>query len=65
VEILREIRMGRVPRNIAGVQPGDDVEMRLEKRDNEDYAPSQTSGRRPGGNFIGQGNRLGRCHTTT
>lgn len=63
VEILREIRMGRVPRNIAGVQPGDDVEMRLEKRDDEDYTPSQRSGGRPGGSFIGHGNRLGRYHT--
>lgn len=57
VEILREIRMGRVPRNVAGVQMGEDVEMRLVKKENEDWTPPK-AGR--GGTFIGQGTRLGR-----
>jgi UBX domain-containing protein 1 len=55
IEILREIRMGRVPRNVAGVQLGEDVEMKLVNREGEDYVSS-----RPSGNFHGQGNRLGR-----
>lgn len=59
LEILREIRMGRVPRNIAGVQTGENVEMKLEKRDTEDWTP-EPSGSRPGGSFLGHGNRLGR-----
>jgi UBX domain-containing protein 1 len=64
VEILREIRMGRVPRNIAGVQVGEDVEMKLEKRETEDWTPGARQGASLGGGrpgaFIGQGNRLGR-----
>ena len=59
VEILREIRMGRVPRNVAGVQMGEDVEMRLVKKENEDWAPTKP-GRGQGGAFVGHGNRLGR-----
>ena len=59
LEILREIRMGRVPRNIAGVQLGENVEMKLEKRDTEDWTPGPSASR-PGGAFSGQGNRLGR-----
>ena len=59
LEILREIRMGRVPRNIAGVQMGENVEMKVEKRDTEDWTPGPTSSR-PGGAFLGHGNRLGR-----
>jgi len=59
VEILREIRMGRVPRNVAGVQMGEDVEMRLVKKENEDWVPAKP-GRGGGGAFVGQGNRLGR-----
>jgi len=60
VEILREIRMGRVPRNVAQVEPGEDVEMQLEKRETEDWTPggrATTTGRV--GAFQGQGNRLG------
>lgn len=51
--------MGRVPRSVAGVDFGQDVEMRLEKRDHEDYIPQKKPAGR-GGSFIGQGNRLGR-----
>jgi UBX domain-containing protein 1 len=65
VEILREIRMGRVPRNVAGVQMGEDVEMRLVKKENEDWAPTMAArggggGGGHGGAFVGHGNRLGR-----
>ena len=63
VEILREIRMGRVPRSVAGVEFGEDVEMRLEKRDHEDYTPQKKQTGRSGGSFLGQGNRLGRYCT--
>ena len=62
VEILREIRMGRVPRNVAGAQLGQDVEMRLVNRENEEWTPPQPragAGQRSGA-FIGLGNRLGR-----
>ena len=58
LEILREIRNGRVPRNVAGVQIGENVEMKLEKRDTEDWTPAPSIARN-GGSFIGQGNRLG------
>lgn len=58
-EILREIRMGRVPRHVAGVQMGENVEMKVEKRINEDWTPGPTSSR-AGGTFLGHGNRLGR-----
>jgi hypothetical protein len=58
IEILREIRNGRVPRNVAGVQLGEDVEMKVVNRESEDYAPP-----RPTGNFLGQGNRLGRFYS--
>ena len=60
VEILREIRMGRVPRNVAGVQMGEDVEMRLVKKENEDWTPPKAGRGGGGGAFVGQGNRLGR-----
>ena len=59
LEILREIRMGRVPRNIANVQMGEEVEMKVEKRDTEDWTPGPSIPR-PGGAFLGHGNRLGR-----
>jgi UBX domain-containing protein 1 len=58
VEILREIRMGRVPKHVAGVERGEDVEMRLNNRDTEDWVPSGGSSR--GTSFVGHGNRLGR-----
>lgn len=64
IEILREIRMGRVPRNVAGVQMGENVEMKLEKRETEDWTPAaRTSATTAGGRhgtFVGHGNRLGR-----
>jgi SEP domain len=65
LEILREIRMGRLPRNIAGVQLGEDVEMQVHKRENEDWTPGITDqgrgrGSAASGAFVGRGNRLGR-----
>jgi UBX domain-containing protein 1 len=65
LEILREIRMGRLPRNIAGVEMGEDVEMQVHKRENEEWSPAaagQGRGRASAGGstFVGQGNRLGR-----
>jgi len=55
VEILREIRMGRVPKHVAGVERGEDVEMVLDNREHEEYTPPK----RVRG-FHGHGNRLGR-----
>jgi UBX domain-containing protein 1 len=59
VEILREIRMGRVPRHVAGAEVGEDVEMKVEKRETEDWTPPKT----PKRTFMGHGNRLGRYIT--
>jgi UBX domain-containing protein 1 len=56
IQMLREMRMGQVPRMIAGVSLGADVDVRLEKRENEDYEPPKASQ----GGFHGQGVRLGR-----
>jgi hypothetical protein len=58
IQMLREMRMGRVPRMIAGVNLGADVNMRVEKREQEDYEPPKASQ----GGFHGQGVRLGRYH---
>ena len=65
LEILREIRMGRLPRNVAGVQLGENVEMQVHKRENEDWTPVATGkirerGGAGSGTFVGRGNRLGR-----
>jgi UBX domain-containing protein 1 len=61
-EIVREIRQGRLPRDIAGVGRGEEVELAVEKRENEEYTP-QAAGRGGGGStFSGQGMRLGRYH---
>ena len=66
LESLREIRMGRIPRNIAGVEMGEDVEMQLVKKETEDWSPDAVGqGRERGGPsggsaFVGRGNRLGR-----
>jgi len=56
--------MGRLPRNIAGVEMGEDVEMQVHKRENEEWSPAaagQGRGRASAGGstFVGQGNRLG------
>jgi UBX domain-containing protein 1 len=64
-EIMREIRQGRLPRDIAGVGRGEEVELAVEKRENEDYTP-QAGGRGGGGStFSGQGMRLGRYPIST
>ena len=61
--------MGRLPRNIAGVEMGEDVEMQVHKRENEEWSPAAaaTAGQGRGrgsatsaGTFVGRGNRLGR-----
>jgi UBX domain-containing protein 1 len=61
-ELVREIRQGRLPRDIAGVGRGEEVELAVEKRENEDYTPTPTAlgGHGGGRTFVGQGNRLGR-----
>jgi UBX domain-containing protein 1 len=59
IQMLREMRMGRVPRMIAGVSLGADVNMRVEKREQEDYEPPKASQ----GGFHGHGVRLGRQTT--
>ncbi|KAG7087352.1 hypothetical protein E1B28_013327 [Marasmius oreades] len=51
--VLAEIHSGRAPPSILNVQPGEPVELRVQKRTNEDYAPPQK------GAFHGAGNRLG------
>jgi len=56
VQMLREMRMGRVPRVIAGITLGENVNMRIEKKETEDYEPPKPSQ----GGFHGQGVRLGR-----
>jgi hypothetical protein len=67
LEILREIRMGRLPRNIANVENDEEIEMAVQKRENEEWTPaaSRSSSRAGGGGgggstFHGHGNRLGR-----
>jgi UBX domain-containing protein 1 len=66
LEILREIRMGRLPRNIANVENDEEIEMAVQKRENEDWTPSasratsRVGGGGGGSTFHGQGNRLGR-----
>lgn len=72
LEILREIRMGRLPRHIANVDNDEEIEMAVEKRENEDWTPAASRsaggavgrGTVAGSTFHGQGNRLGRyyCH---
>jgi len=57
--MLREIRGGRIPRNVAGVQPGEEVEMVVVKREMEEWTPAQSRGTGAGSSFVGQGNRLG------
>jgi hypothetical protein len=42
--MLREIRGGRIPRNVAGVQPGEEVEMVVVKREMEEWTPAQSRG---------------------
>ena len=48
--------MGRVQRVIAGITLGENVNMRIEKKEGEDYEPPKASQ----GGFHGQGVRLGR-----
>ena len=56
IQMLREMRMGRVPRVIAGITLGENVNMQIEKKEAEDYEPPKPSQ----GGFHGQGVRLGR-----
>ncbi|KAJ8090377.1 protein phosphatase regulator [Marasmius tenuissimus] len=51
--VLAEIHSGRAPPSILNVQPGEPVELRVQKRTNEDYVPPKR------GAFHGSGNRLG------
>ncbi|ESK91829.1 p47 protein isoform c [Moniliophthora roreri MCA 2997] len=51
--ILAEIHSGRAPPSILNVRPGEPVELRVQKRTNEDYVPPKR------GTFHGTGNRLG------
>jgi hypothetical protein len=56
IQLLREMRMGRVPRFIGGVDLGVDITMNIDKREREDYVPPKPSA----GGFHGHGVRLGR-----
>jgi len=62
--LLRMIRMGQIPRRLIDVAPDQEVRLRVHKRDNEDYSPSQEGQGRGRGfpvtSFMGHGNRLGR-----
>ncbi|KAK1229739.1 protein phosphatase regulator [Marasmius sp. AFHP31] len=51
--VLAEIHSGRAPPSILNVRPGEPVELRVQKRTNEDYVPPKR------GAFHGSGNRLG------
>ncbi|KAL0574230.1 protein phosphatase regulator [Marasmius crinis-equi] len=51
--VLAEIHSGRAPPSILNVQPGEPVELRVQKRTTEDYVPPKR------GAFHGSGNRLG------
>ncbi|KAK7047585.1 protein phosphatase regulator [Paramarasmius palmivorus] len=51
--VLAEIHSGRAPPSILNVRPGEPVELRVQKRTNEDYVPPKR------GAFHGTGNRLG------
>ncbi|KIY66496.1 SEP-domain-containing protein [Cylindrobasidium torrendii FP15055 ss-10] len=53
-EILAEINLGRAPPQILNVLPGQPVELRVDRRIDQDYVrPARTGG------FFGSGNRLG------
>lgn len=53
--ILSEIEQGRVPIAILNVDPGDDVDVTVSKRTDEDYVPPK----RKVGGYHGKGQRLG------
>lgn len=53
--ILSEIEQGRVPISILQVDPGDDVDVTVSKRTDEDYTPPK----RKVGGYHGAGHRLG------
>jgi len=55
-QILDEINSGRAPPSILNVAPGQPVELRVARRVDEEYRPSQSSAPRT---FTGSGNRLG------
>ncbi|KAI0641683.1 SEP-domain-containing protein [Trametes meyenii] len=56
-QILAEINSGRAPPQILNVLPGQPVELRVVKRQSEDYVPSPRA--RQARIFAGQGHRLG------
>jgi UBX domain-containing protein 1 len=58
-ELLRMIRMGQIPRRLVDVGPDEEVQLRVQKKDQEDYVAPQRE-RVQGGSFVGPGNRLGR-----
>lgn len=54
VRVLEDLRQGRVPVLILGVDFGQDVDVSVQRRTDEDYVE-----RRPAGGFHGSGQRLG------
>jgi len=64
-ELLRQIRNGEVPRRLVNAGFGQEVRLKVSRRENEDFSPQTTAGRSAagGGSFFGQGTRLGRYVT--
>ncbi|KAK9468511.1 SEP domain-containing protein [Lipomyces arxii] len=54
-EILRAINSGRAPLHLLNVNPGQPVDVRVERRMDEDYVPPNPAK----GGFYGEGHRLG------
>ncbi|EIN04200.1 SEP-domain-containing protein [Punctularia strigosozonata HHB-11173 SS5] len=55
-QVLNELNSGRAPPTILGVQPGQPVELRVERRLHDEYVPPPKT---PVTAFAGSGNRLG------
>lgn len=54
-QVLQELKNGRVPVSVLGVEFGQDVDVSVIKKTDEDYTPPK----RKLGGFLGQGQRLG------
>lgn len=54
-QVLQELKHGRVPVSVLGVEFGQDVDVSVIKKTDEDYVPPK----RKLGGFLGQGQRLG------
>lgn len=54
-QVLQELKNGRVPVSVLGVEFGQDVDVSVVKKTDEDYTPPK----RKLGGFLGQGQRLG------